>query len=389
MKVLYKLLLISSVLIMFNQNSFADDVLKGKELRENIIKRLPKLNHNKIEALMKRVGKKVPKNFYSCLCRRDGGGASSGVGISYHPEIIEPYDERYTCQHYGYPCMAQGYGCWRFPLPNDINITNYCIEHSKYDDNTTIVDVIFGEAEKIHLQQNRRQKYNNQHPKNSENIKNSNIIVSKSFAECPIPSCWIQEAQDQLRQAISDSNPLISKEERIRIIKRSAITLKEYGQSPNFLKKIIPIMLPQDNYIQSRKDLEGINSLLQLFSGKLLNQKLKFINELQIEVVGEQISFLIPGNTTFSMSKNLVQTIFDWDIVGGTNKGRFDTVHGLVKKFRELAKTKTIVKKLTYMQKDLLKSTKLLSSDYKKAIRLQEELVLLFWKTYNSTFTIK
>jgi len=172
MKVLYKLLLISSVLIMFNQTSFADDVLKGKELRENIIKRLPKLNHNKIEALMKRVGKKVPKNFYSCLCRRDGGGASSGVGISYHPEIIEPYDERYTCQHYGYPCMAQGYGCWRFPLPNDINITNDCIEISRYDNNSTIVDVIFGEAEKIHIQQNKAREL--QYIKNKR-IKKLNI----------------------------------------------------------------------------------------------------------------------------------------------------------------------------------------------------------------------
>jgi hypothetical protein len=49
--------------------------------------------------------------------------------------------------------MAQGYGCWRFPLPNDSKIWKDCIEQSKYDDNSTIVDVIVGEVEVLHKEQ--------------------------------------------------------------------------------------------------------------------------------------------------------------------------------------------------------------------------------------------
>ncbi len=151
---LWKMLLTIVLIGMLNQVGFAK-VLKGDELRENVIKRLPKLNHTKLEALMQRVGKKPPKNFYNCLCRKDRGGAAPGVGVSYHPEPLKPYDERYSCQHSGPPCMAAGYGCWRFPLPRDKDIWSECIKNSKYDDNSTIIDAIVGEIEVLHKEQNK------------------------------------------------------------------------------------------------------------------------------------------------------------------------------------------------------------------------------------------
>jgi len=137
---------------ILNQSAFAK-VLEGDDLRANITKRLPSLNHTKLQALMQRVGKKPPENFYNCLCRKDGGGAASGVGVSYHPEALKPYTDKWSCHHSGPPCMAQGMGCWRFPLPRDSDIWSYCIEKSKYDDNSTIIDVIVGEIEVLHKEQ--------------------------------------------------------------------------------------------------------------------------------------------------------------------------------------------------------------------------------------------
>jgi len=149
MKFLIKICNIILFLIYIGNITYAE-ILKGDELRENIVKRLPNLNHTKLKALMNRVGKKPPKNFYNCLCRRDGGGAAGGVGISYHPEPLKPYDERYSCNQPGDPCMAQGYGCWRFPLPNDVNMSRYCIKHGRYDDNSTIVDAIVSAVKVLH-----------------------------------------------------------------------------------------------------------------------------------------------------------------------------------------------------------------------------------------------
>jgi len=152
MKILWKMTFASMLTVMLNQIAFAEK-LEGDALRKNVTERLPQLNHTKLEALMQRVGKKAPKNFYNCLCRQDGGGAAIGVGVSYHPEALKPYNEKYSCNRAGPPCMAQGYGCWRFPLPSDAKMWNYCIEHHKYDDNSSIVDAIVGEIEVLHIEQ--------------------------------------------------------------------------------------------------------------------------------------------------------------------------------------------------------------------------------------------
>ncbi len=139
-----------------NQMAFAEK-LEGDALRENVVERLPQLNHTKLEALMERVGKKTPKNFYNCLCQQDRGNAAIGVGVSYHPEPLKPYSDEYECNRPGPPCMAQGLGCWRFPLPSDAKMWDYCIERHKYDDNTTIVDAIIGEIEVLHVEQKNAQ----------------------------------------------------------------------------------------------------------------------------------------------------------------------------------------------------------------------------------------
>lgn len=382
MNTLIKLLFTITIVGFFNEIAFAEGKLEGEALRKNVIKRLPELNHTKLEALMKRVGKKTPKNLYNCLCRQDGGGAAMGVGVSYHPESLKPYTEKWMCHHSGPPCMAQGNGCWRFPLPNDSEITNYCIEKATYDDGTTIVDAIVGAVDSLHVEENKIY-----HTSTSEYTKiepQAKTIVDKTFAECPTQDCWIQEAQDQLRQVLSD--PQISTEERIKIVKKSAKTLKEYGQPSAFPKGDIALKtLMLNNYKESRKQLEGINDLRKIFNDSLLKQKLKLINEIQIEVVGEQISFLIPGATTFSMSKNLIQTVFDWDIVGGVNSGRYGTAISLTNKFKELAKTKKLIEYFDELYNVSRLSTKKLFNDKNNVISLEDELRAIYQTTENNT----
>jgi len=152
MKTLWKSLSIVMIIAMLTQTSLCE-TLEGDTLKKNVVQRLPALNHTKLEALMQRVGKKAPKNFYNCLCRQDGGGASMGVGVSYHPQALEPHNDLYSCNKEGDPCMASGMGCWRFPLPSNAKMWNYCIENNKYEDNTTLVDAIVGEVENLHVEQ--------------------------------------------------------------------------------------------------------------------------------------------------------------------------------------------------------------------------------------------
>ncbi|MGE4559007.1 MAG: hypothetical protein AB7E77_02295 [Desulfobulbus sp.] len=99
---------------------------------------LSQLDHAKMQKLMQRVGKQAPKSFYNCLCKADGGGAAMGVGVSYHPEPVKPYDKRYSCNHEGPPCMASGMGCWRFPLPNDEKMWAACLKNYPLEDATPI-----------------------------------------------------------------------------------------------------------------------------------------------------------------------------------------------------------------------------------------------------------
>jgi len=75
-----------------------------------------------MEALMQRVGKKVPKNFYNCLC----GFVSSSA-----------YYEKGRCVRIG-PLGGHEY----YAIPRDSETWGSCISRVKYDDNSTIVDVV-------------------------------------------------------------------------------------------------------------------------------------------------------------------------------------------------------------------------------------------------------
>lgn len=135
---------------------------------KRIIDRLSKLNHIKMKKLIEEVRKEAPKNFFDCLCKEDGGGAAPGVGVLYHPgKYGIAYSSFSSCpkDNFESPCVASGFGCWRFPLPRDKEIWNKCSESKKYDDNSTIIDAIVREiealcAEKVKVESLARSKKN-------------------------------------------------------------------------------------------------------------------------------------------------------------------------------------------------------------------------------------
>lgn len=83
------------------------------------------LPHDRQLLVLQSLGVSVPQDFYNCVCRAAGYG-SPGTSQYYHPDTIGTYDERYSCQHPGPPCIVSGYGCSRHDLPSDPKIFESC-----------------------------------------------------------------------------------------------------------------------------------------------------------------------------------------------------------------------------------------------------------------------
>lgn len=149
-------------------------------------------------------------------------------------------------------------------------------------------------------------------------------------------SQYVLEAQRDLNAALSD--PEMEQVERIRIIERSARTLKEYGQPSSFPNGDIPLrQLMQSNYNQARDQYNDVNEMRRQINTKSHEARMKFINQMQIEVVEEQVKFLLPGVQPISLSKDLVNTTFDWNIVEGSNDGEIGDAKKLVELFKRSA----------------------------------------------------
>ena len=97
-------------------------------IRKRIEDRLSKLDREKLDALMAHVGRQPPKDFYACLC---GTYWRAGhVGVSYRDG----------------KCHFSGFGEWDEPLPNDASTWSSCVESQRYDDGSSLVDVLTGEV---------------------------------------------------------------------------------------------------------------------------------------------------------------------------------------------------------------------------------------------------
>lgn len=168
---------------------------------------------------------------------------------------------------------------------------------------------------------------------------------------------WVLEAQAEMEKALND--PSLTEQQRLEMVEHSARVLKEYGQPSAFPEDAIPLKKQTDEKFEMYKTqiTELSNWSLDL-EFQSLEQKNKLINSMQISVAEEQIKFLIPGVTPIQLSKDAVNTVFDWNITDGVNQGARGDAKGLVERFRKLAETKELIKKINLLvenQKDSLR----------------------------------
>ena len=198
----------------------------------------------------------------------------------------------------------------------------------------------------------------------------------------------VENAKRDLVKAITEEK--IADSERIKMVERSAKTLKEYGEPAAFPARDIPLKTNREkDYKRIEAEVNYANGLRVLLSDALLAEQLKMINALQIEVVEEQITLLIPGKAPFDLSKDLVGTVFGVNFTEGVSGGKVQDAKDLVKKFRDLATTKELVKeveKLYLLQQGKMNKAYL---DIAKAETLQNQLRKAYENAGNSAFTFK
>lgn len=98
--------------------------------RAHVVDRLAKLDHAKLQATLKAVGVVPPEDFYHCLCRSAGYGSSSTRQF-YHPDTIGAFNPAHSCAQPGDPCIVDGYGCTRHPLPSSSDVWKGCMEDNR------------------------------------------------------------------------------------------------------------------------------------------------------------------------------------------------------------------------------------------------------------------
>lgn len=199
----------------------------------------------------------------------------------------------------------------------------------------------------------------------------------------------VLEAKAELQEAIT--NPHLPQPERLRLVERSAKTLKEYGQPAEFPEGDTPLkLLMKNNYVRAEKQYNDVNKFRQELNSKNLEAKMKFINALQIEVVEEQIEMLIPGgDAACELSVELVKTVFDWNIVEGFNEGKVDNAKSLVNLFKKSAETNKLSGQLDELFKDHQFNMQELHRDLNAFGPLEAQLRKRYENAAASTFTLK
>ena len=200
---------------------------------------------------------------------------------------------------------------------------------------------------------------------------------------------WVLEARGELEQALSD--PEMEESERIRLIERSAKTLKEYGQPWAYPSGNIPLQdLMNSNFEQCKTNVKEWSDYSLKLGNKSLEQKMQIINQLQVEVGERQLQLLIPGgNAAVSLSMEFVNTFFDINIVDGFTNGQVGNARDLKTRFIELAKRGEFIKRVEQMIKDDKASLIQLDKD-RKYIRIAEnKWESVYRNATNSTSTIK
>lgn len=98
---------------------------------KDIVQLVTQLNHTKLLDMIKTLKTTSPNPYLDCLCRNANYGSSTARQF-YHPGTIGTFDERYSCQHPGDPCVVAGFGCLRHPLPKEKNIRDKCMKDNRF-----------------------------------------------------------------------------------------------------------------------------------------------------------------------------------------------------------------------------------------------------------------
>lgn len=159
---------------------------------------------------------------------------------------------------------------------------------------------------------------------------------------------WVKEAQAEMEKALND--PDLTDQQRMEMVEHSTRVLKEYGQPPAFPDDAIPLKKQTDaEFEQYKTNISELSKWSLDLEFQTLEQKNKIINSMQISVVEEQIKFLIPGVTPIQLSKDVVNTVFDWNITDGVNQGAMGDAKGLAARFKQLAESKELIKKINQL----------------------------------------
>jgi hypothetical protein len=197
---------------------------------------------------------------------------------------------------------------------------------------------------------------------------------------------WVLEAKAEMEKALND--PTLTDQQRLEMVEHSTRVLKEYGQPPAFPDDAIPLKKQTDaRFDQLKTNISELSDWSLNLEFQTLEQKNKIINSMQILVVEEQIKFLIPGVTPIQLSKDVVNTVFDWNITDGVNQGAMGDAKGLAARFKQLAESKELIKRINLLVGNQKDSLRKIFVEKEKYDQLDEKLRKQYEYTQASTIT--
>jgi len=202
-------------------------------------------------------------------------------------------------------------------------------------------------------------------------------------------TAWVNEAKADLERALSD--PDMDENIRLKILKRSATTLKEYGQPSAFPDDEIALRkMMENNFDQCKNRISELSAMSLDIEYATLDEKLSLINSLQIEVAERQIQMILPGgNAAVSLSMELINTVFDVNIVEGVSAGQRGNAQTLKEKFIQLAHSKKLAAHINQFVENDRNSLKQLDKNRKDVVALEEKLKQAYKNAEASTIIMK
>ncbi len=199
---------------------------------------------------------------------------------------------------------------------------------------------------------------------------------------------YIAEAKSELASALSQAD--MSDSERLRIIKRSATTLKEYGQPAAWPDGDIPLQKWMDGqFEQCRSEISEMSDWVLKLEHQTLNQKMKLINTMQIEVLEHQVELLIPGKTPVQLTSDAVSTIFGINFAEGAGGGKRQDAQNLRDRFRKLAESKELVSHFNILIGHHRESLRLIDAERDDLRKKVPGWKQAYMNAYNGAFTFK